>query len=74
MNEPGNSRHAVHKFGLEKDVCVIEHAVLERDHYELAVSEVRAQHLTDVLCVGKVQRSVHFIENVDRRRFEEKQG
>ena len=32
---PRHRRHTVDKFGLEEDICVVEHAVLQRDHDEL---------------------------------------
>lgn len=35
---------------------------------------MRANHLTDVLCVREIKRSVDFIQNVHRRWLEEKQG
>ena len=68
----GDRRHAVDELGLEENVSVVEHAILERDHDELRVSEVGAQHLADVLGVRKIQRRVNFVQNVQRRGFEQK--
>ena len=51
--------HAVHELGAEDDVGVAEHALLERDHDELGVGEVRLDHAPNVLGVAQVQRSIH---------------
>ena len=52
-------RDAVHKLGAEDDVGVAEHALLERDHNELGVGEVRLDHAPNVLGVAQVQSSIH---------------
>ena len=51
--------HAIHELGAEDDVGVAEHALLERDHNELGVGEVRLDHPPNVLGVAQVQGSVH---------------
>ena len=38
------------------------------------MSEVRSKHLTNVLSVGEIQRSIHLIQDVDWGRFEEEEG
>ena len=54
-----DGRDAVHKLGAEDDVGVAEHALLERDHDELGVGEVRFDHAPDVLRVAQVQCGIH---------------
>lgn len=41
---------------------------------DLGVSKVCAQHLSNILCVRKVQGSIHLIQDVDGSRFEQQHG
>mmetsp|Transcript_9488 Transcript_9488/g.23970 ORF Transcript_9488/g.23970 Transcript_9488/m.23970 type:complete len:387 (+) Transcript_9488:220-1380(+) len=66
-------RDAVDELRPEDDVCVVEHALLERDHHELRLREVLANHRTDVLRVAQVEGRVHLVQDVERRRLEEQQ-
>ena len=49
---------------------VREHAVLQTDDDELRSLEASFEQTTDILCVGQVQRSINFVQNVHRRRLE----
>ena len=70
---PGDCGDTINKLCLEENVGVVEHSVLQRDNYELRVSEVRAQHLADVLGVGEIQCSVYLVQDVDRGGLEEEE-
>ena len=50
---PGHCGHSVHKPGLEENVCVIEHTVLQRNNDELRTAKMAPQHLTDILRSGR---------------------
>ena len=50
---------AVDELGAEDDVGITKHALLQADHDELGVGEVRPDHAPNVLRVAQVQRSVH---------------
>ena len=53
---PGHCGHSVHKPGLEENVCVIEHAVLQRNNNELRTAKMTPQHLTDILYTTRTER------------------
>ena len=55
--------------GAENDVCVVEHALLQRHNDELRLWKVRADHAADVLRVAQIQRGIHLIQDVDWRRL-----
>lgn len=59
-----DGRDAVHKLGAEDDVGIAEHALLQGDHDELRVREVRLDHVPDVLRVAQVQRGIHLQRQV----------
>ena len=53
---PGHRGHSIHKPGLEENVCVIEHTVLQRNNDELRTTKMAPQHLTDILRSGQRER------------------
>jgi len=70
---PCNSGDSIHKLCLEENIGVVKHAIFERDHDELRVSEVGSQHLPNVLCVREVQGCIHLIKDIKRGWLEEQQ-
>lgn len=61
---------ALAEAGAEDAVGVLEHAVLEGDDDELGALEARLDEPADVLRVRQVQRRVHLVQDVHRRRLE----
>lgn len=54
----------------ENPVCVLEHAILQRDNNELRSLESRLDQTADVLRVRQIQSSVNLIKNVHWGGFE----
>ena len=55
----GDGGDAIHKFGAEEHIGVVEHALLEGHHNELGVGEVAFDHGPNVLRVAQVQCGIH---------------
>lgn len=64
---------ALAESGAKDPIRILEHAVLEADHDELAALEARFDQAANVLCMREVQRRVNFVENVHGRRLELKE-
>ena len=68
---PGDSRDAVDKLGPIEDVCILEHAVFQRDNDKLTLFEMTLQHRSNILRVGQVKRGINLVQNVNWRRLQQ---
>ena len=59
-----NLGFAVCELNFKQDIGISEHAFFERDDQELALREMHLNHLTNVLSVLKIQRSIDLVQNV----------
>ena len=57
-------RNTFDKFGAEHYVCIVEHALFQRNNDELRVREVFAQHLANILRMREIQCGIHLIQNI----------
>ena len=68
---PRHRRHPLNEFRAKKNVGIVEHAVFQRHNNKLRLFKMLFEHDADILSVGQIQGSVHLVEDVDGRRFEQ---
>ena len=71
LSGSSDRRHSIHKLCTKQHVCIVEHAVLERDQNELGAFKVIFQHAANILRVAQIKSGIHLIKNVERRQLEE---
>lgn len=57
----------------ENPVRVLEHAIFQGDNNKLRTLEARLDQSTDILSVGKIKGSIHFVQDIHWRRLELKE-